>query len=191
MISIGGSSLEFFWIIAVSIALGMDAFSCSMAFGLAGIKNNMAIRLTLTVAVFHIFMPLIGLWIGQKLGTLFGNVATGVGALILLWLGGRMLINARKNSCTPTSMPNLKGFGVIALAGSVSLDALSVGFSLGTFVVNIIPATLIMGATAGIMTGIGVLLGRKLGIFLHGKAEALGGIILLIIGIKMGLGLVL
>ncbi len=183
--------MELAWVIAVSIALGMDAFSFSLALGLIGIKNNTAIRLALTVAVFHVFMPLLGLWAGQKLGTLFGDVAIGIGAVILLWLGSKMIISGIKGGETKSNIPSLKGLGIYALAGSVSLDALSVGFSLGTFVTNIIPATLIMGFTAGIMTGGGIILGRRVGTWLGSKAEALGGIILVLIGLKMGMGLIL
>lgn len=183
--------MEFAWVIAVSIALGMDAFSFSLALGLLGVQNRTAIRLALIVAVFHVFMPLIGLWAGQKLGTLFGDVAIGIGAVILLWLGGRMLWGAFKGGEDKNNIPSLKGWGIYGLAASVSLDALSVGFSLGTFVENIIPATLIMGFTAGIMTGGGILLGRRVGTWLGSKAEALGGGILLLIGLRMGIGLIM
>lgn len=183
--------MELAWVIAVSIALGMDAFSFSLALGLLGIRNNTALRLALTVAVFHVFMPLLGLWAGQKLGTLFGDIAVGIGAVILLWLGSKMIIGALKGDRTKSSVPSLKGMGIYALAGSVSLDALSVGFSLGTFVSKIIPATLIMGFTAGVMTAGGIILGRRVGTWLGNKAEALGGIILLLIGLKMGFGLFL
>jgi putative Mn2+ efflux pump MntP len=181
--------MELTWIIAVSIALGMDAFSFSLALGLIGIRNRTAWRLVLTVAVFHVFMPLLGLWAGQKLGSYFGNVAVGLGTIILIWLGCKMIIGALKGGETRSSIPSLQGLGIYALASSVSLDALSVGFSLGTFVSRIFPATLIMGFTAGMMTGVGILLGRSVGTWLGSKAEALGGIILLFIGLRMGYGL--
>jgi len=169
----------------------MDAFSFSLALGLIGIRNRTAVRLSLIVAVFHVFMPLIGLWTGQKLGALFGDVAIAIGALILLWLGGKMIWGALRGEETESRVPSLKGWGIYALAGSVSLDALSVGFSLGTFVTKILLATLIMGFTAGVMTGGGVLLGRRIGTWLGSKAEALGGLILLLIGVRMALEVIL
>ncbi|KUO61970.1 MAG: hypothetical protein APF84_04875 [Gracilibacter sp. BRH_c7a] len=183
--------MELTWIIAVSIALGMDAFSFSLALGLIGTRYRKAIKLAIIVAIFHVFMPLIGLWVGQKLGTIFGDVAIGIGAVILFWLGGKMVWGAYKGTDTATNIPSLQGVGIYALAGSVSIDALSVGFSLGTFVTNIIPATLVMGFTAGFMTLIGVILGRRAGTWLGNKAEALGGIILILIGIKMALEIIL
>lgn len=183
--------MEFTWVMAVSFALGMDAFSFSLALGLIGIRNGTAVRLALIVAVFHVIMPLLGLWAGQKLGTLFGEVAIGIGVLILFWLGGKMVWGALKGGEARSNIPSLQGWGIYGLAGSVSLDALSVGFSLGTLVSNIIPATLIIGMTAGIMTGGGIFLGRRIGTRLGNKAEALGGVILLLIGLKMGLGIIM
>lgn len=185
---LGVTLLDFVWVIAVSIALGMDAFSFSLALGLIGIINRTAIKLSFIVAVFHVVMPLLGLWGGRKLGTLFGDIAVGIGAAILIWLGLKMIIGAIKNTKNggkESSVPNMKGLGIYALAGSVSLDALSVGVSLGTFVADILTAVLFMGVTAGLMTLLGVLLGRRVGTWLGSKAEILGGAILLLIGIKM------
>lgn len=183
--------MEWSFVLPVSVALGMDAFSFSLALGLIGIRNRTALYLTLIVAVFHVFMPLLGLWVGQKLGTLFGDIAIGIGTIILLWLGGRMIWGAWKGGeAAKSNLPSLQGWGIYGLAASVSLDALSVGFSLGTFVKHIVPATLIMGLTAGIMTGGGILLGRRVGTWLGNKAEALGGLILLLIGIRMGLEII-
>lgn len=183
--------MELTWIIAVSIALGMDAFSFSLALGLIGTRKRTAIKLAIIVAIFHVLMPLIGLWVGQKLGTIFGDVAIGIGAVILFYLGGKMVWGAYKGVEAAANIPSLQGIGIYALAGSVSIDALSVGFSLGTFVTNIIPATLVMGFTAGVMTFIGVLLGRRAGTWLGNKAEALGGIILILIGVKMALEIIM
>lgn len=181
--------MELVWVIAVSIALGMDAFSFSLALGLLGIGNRTAVRLAGIVAIFHVFMPLIGLWAGQKLGVMFGDIAIGIGALIVLWLGGKMIWGGFKGTDTPCHTSSLRGLGIYALACSVSLDALSVGFSLGTFVTRIAPAVLIMGVTAGIMTAGGIVIGRGVGTWVGGKAEILGGVILFLIGIKMGVQL--
>lgn len=181
--------MELTWVIPVSIALGMDAFSFSLALGLMGIHKSTALRLIVIVAVFHIFMPLLGLWAGRELGSIFGNVAVGVGAVVLLWLGIRMISGGLKNEKNKKSLPSLEGLGIYALAGSVSLDALSVGFSLGTFVTAILPTTIIIGITAGLMTASGLFLGSRAGSRLGSKAEMLGGAILVLIGLKMGIGL--
>jgi len=178
------------WVIAISIALGMDAFSFALAIGLVGIQNKLALHLSITVAMFHVFMPLVGLWAGQKTGTMVGEVAVGIGASILLCLGIKMFIGAIKRDKKGENIPDIRGIGMYVLAGSVSIDALSVGFSLGTMDNQIILTILIMGFTAGIMTVGGIVLGRKIGTKFGGKAEALGGIILFIIGLQMGIAVI-
>lgn len=192
--------LNLAWVVAVAIALGADAFSMSLAIGLAGIRNSMILRLSLVVAAFHVFMPLIGIMLGQALGALLGRYASGIGALVLIVLGGRMLYKVyrptvehfpfreakkvfkQKNLSTNTS---LSGFGIYLIAASVSLDALSVGFSLGTIRTDIFFTVIIMGVIAGLMTGTGLVLGRVMGTKLGDKAELMGGLALLLIGVKL------
>jgi putative Mn2+ efflux pump MntP len=193
-------ALNLAWILALSIALGADAFSLALAIGLVGVGKRMTLRLSLVVALFHVLMPLGGLLLGQTLGLIIGQFARGIGALVLLWLGGRMLFHvwrpdpiyvplskARKqmNRSQLPSGVSLQGFGIYALAASVSLDALSVGFSLGTVDSRIGLTVLAMGTVAGIMMASGLVLGRFVGSWLGQRAEALGGLVLVLIGIKM------
>jgi len=192
--------LNLAWVVAVAIALGADAFSLSLAIGLSGIRKRMMLRLSLVVATFHVIMPLGGMMLGQALGSLLGRFASLIGALVLIGLGGRMLYKVyrpttehfplgdardallHKNFNTDVS---LSGFGIYVFAVSVSLDALSVGFSLGTIKADILITVMIIGATAGLMTGMGLVLGRILGTWLGDKAELFGGLALLLIGVRL------
>ncbi|MEL1133563.1 manganese efflux pump MntP family protein [Desulfitobacterium sp. THU1] len=191
------------WILALSVALGADAFSLALAIGLVGVGKRMTLRLSLLVAVFHVFMPLGGLLLGQTLGLFLGYLAKGIGSLVLLWLGGRMLFHVWRPEpeCIPLSRARqalhqrqlpagvcLSGVGLYALAASVSLDALSVGFSLGTVDSRIGLTVLVMGTVAGIMMGSGLVLGRYVGSWLGKRAEAMGGLVLVMIGIRMLVG---
>lgn len=188
------------WVLALSVALGADAFSLALAIGLVGIGKRMTLKLSLVVAVFHVLMPLTGLLLGQALGMVLGQLAKGMGAAVLLWLGGRMLFHvwrpnpefyrlsearqALRRAQLPTGV-SLRGIGVYALAVSVSLDALSVGFSLGTVESPIVLTVLVMGTVAGMMMGGGLLLGRFVGSRIGQRAEVLGGVVLVLIGVKM------
>ena len=189
------------WVVAVAIALGADAFSLSLAIGLAGIRWRKVLHLSLVVAVFHVLMPLGGMMLGQALGAVLGQFASLTGALVLLGLGGRMLYKVYRptTECFPlgkardslfhkelsTNNASLRGFGIYVLAASVSLDALSVGFSLGTIKSDILITVMIIGLVAGLMTGMGLVLGRAMGTWLGDKAEMLGGLALLLIGMKL------
>ena len=185
----------------VSIALGADAFSLALSIGLTGVSKRMVFRLSILVAIFHIIMPLAGLVAGQTLGIFLGRLAKGIGALVLIWLGGKMLLSiyrpvikrfsfsqARAEIFQARKVPSvvsLEGFGIYALVASVSLDALSVGFSLGTVETRIGMTVLIMGAIAGVMTGSGLILGRLVGTWLGDKAEVFGGLTLILIGVRL------
>lgn len=188
------------WVAAIAIALGADAFSLALAIGLSGIKKRKMFDLSLVVAVFHVIMPLGGMMLGQVLGVMLGRYASLIGALVLIGLGGRMLYKVcrpstehfsfeeareallHKNLSTDVS---LSGFGMFVFAASVSLDALSVGFSLGTIRADVFLTVMIIGVTAGLMTAMGLVLGRVLGTWLGDKAELFGGLALLLVGIKL------
>jgi putative Mn2+ efflux pump MntP len=75
--------------------------------------------------------------------------------------------------------------GLLVLAASVSMDALSVGFTLGTVKASLIMVALVCGVVAGLMTFAGLLLGRGLGRWAGEKAQLAGGLILLGIGVKL------
>lgn len=192
--------MNFIWVVAIAIALGADAFSLALTIGLAGIRKSMMIRLSLVVAVFHVFMPLGGMMLGQTLGSIIGQFASLIGALVLVGLGGRMLYKvfrptrqsfsfgeARKALFHTNSTGNnsLEGYGIYVLAASVSLDALSVGFSLGTVRADILMTVLVIGMIAGLMTGTGLVLGRIMGTRLGEKAELFGGLALFLMGVKL------
>ncbi|MDR3601998.1 MAG: manganese efflux pump MntP family protein [Desulfosporosinus sp.] len=192
--------MNFAWLVAVAIALGADAFSLSLAIGLAGIKKRMMVRLSLVVAVFHVIMPLGGMILGEALGSILGRFASLIGAVVLIGLGGRMLYKLYRPSTEHfpfsgakdalmhkklSTDSSLNGFGIYAFALSVSLDALSVGFSLGTIKTDIFITVTIIGATAGLMTALGLVLGRVLGTWLGDRAELLGGLALLLIGVRL------
>lgn len=189
-------------VVLVAVALGTDAFSLATGLGMGGLKRGPALFFSGMVGLLHIFMPLAGLYLGFLLGRLLGRLAAVTGALVLAGMGFLMLWESltegrRKGSresrasWAQRALPGGVWQGAAAmllLAGSVSLDALSVGFGLGALQASLPVAVLIMGLVAGSMTAAGFFLGRRAGSRLGDKAEAVGGLILLGIGIKMLLG---
>jgi putative Mn2+ efflux pump MntP len=183
----------------VAIALGTDALSMAIGLGLTGIRRKQILLVCLVVAFFHIVMPLIGVSLGSLLGKIVGRLAGIIGALVLAFIGGNMIWDAVKPNKggnepfaqklmggTNGSVHIMTGFtGILILALSVSLDALTVGFGLGTFNVNLWFTVITMGIAAGLMTLIGIYFGSRLGRLLGEKAQFVGGIVLIGIGIKM------
>lgn len=177
--------MDMLTILALAVALGTDAFSLSVGIGLGGVRLRQLIVVSLTVLAFHIIMPLIGYFVGEWFGSM-GRIANIAGALVLIFLGLKMIKESLDGG-----IPDQQSFviantmGLVLLAGSVSLDALSVGFTLGTQRVNLSLAVITMGIVAGVMTAAGMVLGKYAGKFLGSKAEIFGGLVLLGIGIKL------
>ncbi|GBF35651.1 hypothetical protein DCCM_4780 [Desulfocucumis palustris] len=173
-------------LLLLAVALGSDAFSMCLAIGITGVGKRQMFLISFTVLIFHIIMPLAGWYVGELAGRYIGNAAAIVGASILIFLGVKMLRDVIKKD--PENAPKIalvNTWGLLLLAASVSMDALSVGFTLGTQKVNLIMAAGVFGLVAGLMTFGGLGLGRLLGRVAGERAQLAGGLILIGIGIKL------
>ncbi|WP_456277434.1 manganese efflux pump MntP [Bacillus sp. AK128] len=180
MSAIPGEVLTLF---IMAFALGMDAFSVGLGMGLIPLRLKQIFYIGITIGIFHMWMPLIGILIGDFLSHQFGNIASIVGGVLLLLLGIQMIISSFKKDDEPMITP--KGFGLIIFALSVSLDSFSVGLSLGIYKVSPIVAILMFGLVSMVLTWAGLLLGRRVQEWLGSYGEALGGSILFAFGIKL------
>lgn len=177
--------MSFPTILLLAVALGTDAFSMCLGIGMAGVRRGQVLLISLTVLFFHILMPLAGWYIGHLAGSLAGRAAGIAGAIILVYLGARMMWNALRRGQEDPRVTLVNTWGLLVLAASVSMDALSVGFTLGTLRVHLVPVAVTFGVVAGLMTFSGLWLGRMLGRWVGGKAQLMGGIILVGIGVKL------
>ncbi len=174
---------QFFTLLMIACALGMDAFSLGIGVGMSGMRLKEIIKVSITIGLFHIGMPLLGFFIGMYLSEIIGGIAILIGGGILMTLGLHMLWNGFFRS-DESSMMQTRGLGLFLFAFSVSLDALSVGFSFGLIEVNIFLAVILFGLMGAMMAGCGLILGRSVGGWLGEYSEVLGGIILLVFGIR-------
>lgn len=185
-------------VLLVSVALGIDAFSVAIGIGLLGVKIREIFLVSGVVSVFHIFMPLIGLYLGAYLGNIAGPIAGTIGALVLLAIGLNTIWDSLRgwhvlkssaiqgSSKTNGAIINIKSpVSLLLMAASVSLDALTVGFGLGTLKVDLFLTVITMGIVAGLMTAAGMVFGKGLNKAVGDKAELIGGIILVLIGLKL------
>ncbi|MHA6532668.1 manganese efflux pump MntP [Paenibacillus sp. BAC0078] len=170
----------------MAIALGMDAFSLGVGIGMKGIRLLHVLQLSLLVAFFHVLMPLLGLFTGSYVGHLLGQVTAYVAGGLLVLLGGHMVFNSFRDNESYSYrhfMDHRSFWGMLLIALSVSIDSFSVGVSLGMFVNSIVLTVLAFGATGGLMSITGLLLGRRVSRGLGVYGEALGGAILLAFGL--------
>ncbi len=178
--------MSLFTLLLLALALGTDAFSLCLGIGLAGVSVTQIAMISISVLAFHILMPLAGWQIGEAAGKFLGQAAGVVGALILLSLGVRMIWQSLPGGgAAAPKVILVKDWGLFLLALSVSMDALAVGFTLGTRGTNLLLTVFTFGIVAGLMTLSGLLLGRWLGRWFGERAQLVGGVILIGIGVKL------
>ncbi len=174
---------DLFGILMIGVALGMDAFSLAIGMGLTGINRRRAIQLCSSVGFFHIGMTLIGVYLGLLIGGLLGHVAEMFGALLLVGLGIHMAYStlfSKPEEVKPLTTLYL----ILLISAGVSLDALSVGFTLGLRSDTYrIVAAIVFGVLGALLCGAGLFLGKRASRFVGAFGELLGAIILIGIGL--------
>ena len=179
--------------ILFGVGLAMDAFSVSVAAGLASphMEKSRMLRIAGTFAFFQIAMPLIG-WvcvhtIAERFAV-FQKAVPWIALVLLLFLGGRMIAEelAKKGAAEETDAEDLGGAELFAQGVATSIDALSVGFTIAEldWQAALCEAFIIGFVTLIICLG-GLRLGRAFGEKLAGKAGYLGGVIRIAIGLEI------
>ncbi|RJX19638.1 MAG: manganese efflux pump [Desulforudis sp.] len=169
----------------LAAALGADAFSLSLGLGLAGVPRKQAVLLVVVVFVFHVLLPIFGFWLGELFGRVAGQWAAYVGAGVLFYLGVKMIIDSFKQEAvvSPSALTGL--FGIVLLGLSVSLDALSVGFTLGVAGGQLFLVAGVIGIVAGLMTASAFILAKWVQGWVGQRAQLVGGVVLVGVGIRL------
>ncbi|MDT9726005.1 manganese efflux pump [Xylanibacillus composti] len=170
-------------ILLMAFALGLDAFSLGIGIGLKGIRLLDVLKISVVVGLFHIIMPLMGMFTGHYVGSLLGGVAVAAGGGLLALLGLHMIYSSlRGEGARSFDYGTLWGLLVFSL--SVSIDSFSVGISFGLFAADLIVTVMVFGLFGSLMSIAGLLLGRRVSGLFGEYGEALGGVILLAFGLK-------
>ncbi|WP_223829517.1 manganese efflux pump MntP [Paenibacillus arenilitoris] len=169
-------------LLIIALALGLDAFSLGLGIGLKGIRLPDVLKLGAVIALFHVLMPLAGMFAGHYVSGLLGDVASTAAGILLVLLGGHMIYSSLRGEAVQ-SFDHRSLWGLLVLAISVSVDSFSVGITLGMFAANIWATILLFGLFGGLLSIMGLLLGRKVSGNLGEYGEACGGAILLVFGV--------
>jgi manganese efflux pump family protein len=168
----------------IALALGMDAFSLGLGLGMRKLPIRNMAWLSVSVGIFHILMPLLGMALGKLVSALLKEIAVMVGGGMLCFLGIHMLVHAWRRREEETRFRVHSLLGVLLFSISVSLDSLSVGLSLGLFAVDTTLAVLLFGCAGTLLAGMGLYLGKFMGEWAGEYGEAVGGLILILLGSK-------
>ena len=169
----------------------MDAFAVSICKGIKMKKLNWShlVIIAIVFGGFQMLMPLIGWLLGSQLVQYIEAFDHWIAFALLAFIGGKMAIESFKKDdececCGGADKLDFKELFVLAIA--TSIDALAVGLTFALYPdVNIVPAISIIGAVTFVICAGGVLIGHKFGAKFKSKAEFCGGLVLIIIGLKL------
>ena len=178
--------MKLYEIIFISIGLAMDAFAVSACKGLSMKKINWKnlIIIALYFGIFQAFMPIIGYFLGNTFSLVVQKIDHWIAFILLGAIGANMIKESRDDELEKRN-DNVDFKTMVVLAIATSIDALAVGVTFAFFEVNLLLAITIIGVITVILSMIGVFIGNKFGDKFQNKAELTGGIILIIIGLKI------
>ncbi|RWR13465.1 manganese efflux pump MntP family protein [Siminovitchia fortis] len=174
---------ELVTLVIMAFAVGMDAFSVSLGMGTFKLRLRQIFSIGITIGLFHMAMPLLGIMTGHLLSATFGKITGYIGGMLLVIMGVMMIVSSFRNEEQTIVAPI--GWGLLFFSMVVSLDSFSAGLSLGMFGAKAIAAMIIFGAVSAFLTWSGLILGRKVQNWLGFYGELLGGFILIVFGIKL------
>ena len=179
-------------ILGIAVALAMDAFAVAIATGVAlrQVSFRQTFRLSWHFGLFQALMPVIGWGVGSSIQSYVETYAHWVAFVLLALVGSNMLKEALLTDDEEEPAPRkdaTKGMTLVVLSIATSIDALAVGLSMSMLNVSIAYPAIIIGIVAGLFTITGLHLGKRVAglAWLSNWAEALGGLVLWIIGLNI------
>lgn len=175
--------MGFFELFLIAVGLSMDALAISICKGLSveKIQRKHMIITGLWFGGSQAIMPLLGYILGTSFQSFVESIDHWIGFILLTIIGINMIRESREEVKRLDASFSAKVMFTLAIADSI--DALAAGVTFAFMEVNIIPAVLLIGVTTFVLSAFGVKVGSKFGERYKSKAEVLGGIILILMGI--------
>ena len=174
-------------VLFLAVALSMDAFAVSIGLGSKQERQqlvSLALKAGIWFGLFQGLMPLIGYMGGHgALGRVEGY-ASWIAFGLLLLIGGKMIYESLCEG-VEEEITSTSNRVMLMLAIATSIDAMAAGFSLTLLAVNVWLACLIIAVTTFIFSWLGVFVGYRSGTWLESRAELFGGVVLILIGLKI------
>lgn len=183
--------MKIYELFLIAIGLSMDAFAVSICKGLNMKKINYkdAFIISLFFGLFQAIMPIIGYAIGLRFEKYIKSFDHWIAFILLFIIGFNMIREALKEEDDElgtkgtTKSIQLKELSILAIA--TSIDALAVGISFAFLGVSILKSASLIGIVTFILSFIGVIMGNKFGAKYKEKAAIAGGLVLILIGLKI------
>lgn len=178
--------MSYIEIFVIGLGLAMDAFTMAVCKGMVikKIDNKDIFKVGSYFGLFQALMPIIGFFLAYGFKNYVMVIDHWIAFCLLVIIGVNMLYDVYcGKECEVDSYVNFSSMIMPALA--TSIDALAVGITFAFFEINIFLAGLIIGVITFVLTSIGVLIGNKLGDKGNNKIKIIGGIILILMGVKI------
>ena len=177
----------------IAVGLSMDAFAVSVCKGLGMPRLDMrqAIVIALFFGGFQALMPVVGWAVGEQFAHYVTAYAHWIAFALLVFIGAKMVWDARNEESDASEASRLDLKELVMLAIATSIDALAVGVSFAFLDVSIAPSAALIGITTFTLSLVGVAIGNRFGARWEKPAAIVGGIVLVLIGVKVllqGLG---
>lgn len=172
-------------LLIIAIGLSMDAFAVSICKGLSMKKMNWkyAVLTGIYFGGFQALMPLIGYLLGIQFQNKITSIDHWIAFVLLSIIGLNMIKKSREASESLNDSFDIKTMLLLAIA--TSIDALAIGVTFAFLQVSIIPAVSFIGITTFILSVLGTKIGNVFGMKFKSKAEFAGGVILVLMGMKI------
>ncbi|WP_461483604.1 manganese efflux pump MntP [Porticoccus sp.] len=173
-------------VLLLAVALSMDAFAVSIGLGAKHQRRPMSLAIMAGIyfGVFQALMPVFGYLGGKGVLGWVEAAAPWIAFLLLVLIGGKMIYESFAEG-VEEDIATITHRVMLMLAIATSIDAMAAGFALTLLDVAPLLACLIIGVTTFLFSMAGVLIGTKSGTWLESKAELFGGVVLILIGLKM------
>ena len=179
--------MDLITIFILAVGLGVDAFSVAIGIGAA---NNIKpwqpiLRLASSFGAFQFVMPIVGWLAGLTVVGIIANYDHWVAFALLAYVGSKMIWEALKKEEEKETNDQTKGLPLLLLSIATSIDALAVGFSFSVLKEQILFPAVIIGIVCFLMTAVGMIFGKALARIFGKKVGIFGGMVLIVIGVKI------
>ena len=172
-------------ILLLALSLGIDAFAVSVSCGMSpGFRRKHVLWLGLYFGTFQAGMTFLGTFLGANFDAYVGTIGRFVAFFLLVFIGCKMVQSALCKKEKDCPAPALTHGRMTVLAIATSIDALAAGFGLIFWGVNILAACLVIGLVAALLSIFGSLFGERVAQRFHKRAELVGGLVLIALGIR-------
>ncbi len=174
-------------ILGIAVGLAMDAFAVAVAAGLsiAPLTFRHVFRLSFHFGLFQFMMPVAGWLAGRTLAEHIAPLDHWVGFALLAFIGAKMLRESRAHHRERPRADPTRGLTLVMFSLATSIDALAVGVSMALLNVSVWWPSAVIGVVAAGLTCVGITFGSRLGRPWGRRAEALGGLVLIALGLHI------